>query len=1004
MNSDREQQITSIFHSAIEREGTERRAFLDGACANDEALRREVESLIHSHENAGSLMDSPAYERDASLVDEMDQGNFVGRTLGHYRIVRRLGGGGMGEVYLAEDTQLGRRVAVKILPHRLTADSSLVARFRQEARAASALNHANIVTIYEVGESEGTHFIATEYVEGVTLRERMSRAALTVGEVLDIAAQVAAALSKAHSAGVVHRDVKPENVMVDEEGHAKVLDFGIAKLVEQSHESATEAPTVLKVETSPGAVMGTAHYMSPEQARALRDVDARTDVWSLGVVLYEMLAGCLPFEGETPSDVMVAILNKEPLSLARFNREVSEGLELLVQKALEKNRDERYQTAKELLSDLRRVRQRFDSGTAARLDDETDAGAAEARATSLMSGAPGTDGARPDETAAPIHTTSSAEYIVTRIKRHKRGIVIGLVALAAVAAGLWFALYKYVGREKTSSLPIFQNTQQTRITTSGRAGECNISPDGKSIVYKEMADDGNESLWIRQTETGNTSQIVPPAKVTIHGTTFSPDGNFVYYVFHDRTGDSASLYRVPSIGGETKKMLADVGGSAGSVSISPDGRRAAFVRSNLVVANLDGTGERTVATLKDSGWFEEEGPAWSPDGRTIACGAGTAGDDISFSLVGVDVESGAVKELSPKRWRNIGRAVWMPDGRAVLLLASDEDNWQLWRVSLPGGEAAPVTNFLSGSGQTSLGVTADGRKVVTVALDTVSQVWTVPANGDTSRAKQITSGAGQDGHRGLAWTPDGRIVFSSRDGGQSDIWIMDADGGNRRRLTSDAIRDYSLAVSPDGRYVVFETYRTKSNAADIWRMDIEGGNLTQLTGMAAEMPHVSPDGRWVVFQAWGAPALSLWKVSIDGGERVRLTDYLSSDPVFSLDGNRIAFSYHDEEVTPKRWRNAVIPAAGGVRPVKLFDRPNFRYQHVQWTPDGRHLSYVGPPAVPSNIWLQPAEGGEARKLTDFKSGTIYRHTWSRDGKWLALARGAETVDVVLLTDTRQNGP
>jgi serine/threonine protein kinase/Tol biopolymer transport system component len=1001
MSSDREQQITSIFHSAIERERAERRAFLDGACANDEELRREVESLIASHEQAGSLMDMPAYERDARLVDEMDHGNFVGTTLGRYRIVRQLGAGGMGEVYLAEDMQLGRRVAVKVLPRRLTTDSSLVARFRQEARAASTLNHPNIVTIYEVGESEGTHFIATEYVEGATLRERMSRSVISIGEALDISSQVAEALAKAHGAGVVHRDVKPENVMLDEDGHAKVLDFGIAKLVEQSRAGATEAPTFLKVQTSPGAVMGTAHYMSPEQTRALRDIDARTDVWSLGVVLYEMLAGRLPFEGDTPTDVTSSILNREPPPLARYNREVSEALELVVQKALEKNRDERYQTAKDLLSDLRRVRQRLDSGTAARLDDQTDADAAEARATSLnAAAAPGTHGARPDETA-PAHNTSSAEYIVTEIKRHKRGIIIALVALVVVGAGVAFALYKYAGREKPASPPIFQNVQQTRITTSGRAGECNISPDGKDIVYKEMADDGNESLWIRQTETGNTLQIVPPAKVTILGTTFSPDGNFVYYVFHDRTGASRSLYRVPSIGGETKKMLADVGSSAGSVSISPDGRRAAFVRSNLVVANLDGTGERAFATLKDSKWFEEEGPAWSPDGRTIACGAGTAaGNDISYSLVGVDVESGAVKELSPKRWRNIGRAVWMPDGRAVLLLAFDEDNWQLWRVSLPGGEAASVTNFLTGSGQTSLGVTADGRKVVTVALDTVSQVWTVPANGDTSRAKQITSGAGQDGHRGLAWTPDGRIVFSSRDGGQSDIWIMDADGSNRRRLTSDAIRDYSLAVSSDGRYVVFETYRTKSNTADIWRMDLDGGNLTQLTGSAKEQPHVSPDGRWVVFQQWGEQGLSLGKVSIDGGQPVRLTDYLSSDPVFSLDGNWIAFTYYDEEVTPKRWRNAVIPASGGVRPVKLFDRPNFRYQHLQWTPDGRHLSYVGPPAVPSNIWLQPVEGSEPRKLTDFKSGSIYHHVWSRDGKWLALARGAETTDVVLLTDTR----
>jgi serine/threonine protein kinase len=938
-----------------------------------------------------------------------------GTKLGRYEIRSQLGVGGMGEVYLAEDTKLDRKVALKILPADIAAQQERMARFVREAKAAAALNHPNIAHVYEIDEVDGQHFIAMEFVDGQTLREKIHRDSTDLRKLLRYLQQVAEGLAKAHAAGIVHRDLKPDNIMIARDGYAKILDFGLAKLIEpqvptsSGHVGLSEVATAMMPQHSmPGTVMGTVGYMSPEQAQGkINEVDHRSDIFAFGCILFEAATGQKAFTGKDVLDSLHNIVHAPTPQIKDINPVAPDEMQRIVRRCLAKDPDKRYQSIKDVAIELEELRQELmgasDIRDSARHAARIDASPSEGGHTGTQE--PTVTTVSPADSIST--RASSAEYIVSGIKRHKSRAVLALAALVAVAAGIGIALYRYSGREKERP-PIFQNVQQTRITTSGRAGECNISPDGRSIVYKEMADDGSESLWIRQTETGNTLQIVPPAKVTIGGTTFSPDGDFVYYVFHDRTGDSSSLYRVPSIGGETKKMLADVGSGPSSVSISPDGRRAAFVRSesqgrfNLVVANLDGTGERAVATREDSEWFEEEGPAWSPDGRTIACGAGTvAGDDISYSLVGVDVESGAVKELGPKRWRNIGRAVWMPDGRAVLLLAFDEDNWQLWRVSLPGGEAAPVTNFLSGSGQTSLGVTADGRRVVTVALETFSQVWVVPASGDTNRARQLTSGAGQDGHQGLAWTPDGRIVFSSRDGGQSDIWIMGADGGNRRRLTSDANLDYSPAVSPDGRYVVFETNRPKVNNPFIWRLDIDGSNLRQLTGIGDENPHVSPDGRWVIFQSWGAPALSLWKVSIDGGEPGRLTNYLSSDPVVSPDGNRIAFIYYDEEVTPKRWRNAVIPASGGVRPVKLFDRPTFRYQHVQWTPDGRHLSYVGPPAVPSNIWLQPAEGGEPRKLTDFKTDTIYGHAWSRDGKWLVLARGAETVDVVLLTDGRE---
>jgi Tol biopolymer transport system component len=750
--------------------------------------------------------------------------------------------------------------------------------------------------------------------------------------------------------------------------------------------------------------MGTAHYMSPEQARGHRDVDARTDIFSLGVVLYEMVAGRQPFEGDTPTDVTSSILNREPPPLARYNRDVSEALELVVQKALEKNRDERYQTAKDLLSDLRRVRQRFDSGTAARLDDQTDAAAAEARATSLMD-APGTGGTSADETV-PVHTTSSAEYIVNEIKRHKRGIAIALVALVVVGAGLAFALYKYAGREKP---PSFQNFTVSRITTSGLAQDASISPDGKYIVYLEMTDEGSRGLYVKQTATGNVIPIVPPTWGNVlRDTSFSPDGNFVYYRFYDRINPFA-LYQVSSVGGTSRKVVDRCNSAA---AVSPDGRKIAFVRtggpsnSDLVVANVDGTGERVVASLDGDEWLSEEGPAWSPDGKKMAIGAGATVDGVDqMKLLGIDAESGAKRDLSPKRWVDAGRVVWMPDGASLALMATertDEVGAQVWRVAYPSGEASRITNDVQVRDESSLGVTADGRTLVTVTEQVLSRIETVPASGDVSRLTRLTSAeANGEGYEGLDLAPGGRVVFSSYEGGQFDLWVMNSDGGGRQRLTSDIHVEDDPTVSPDGRHVVFRSNRPDGAATmRLWRMDIDGGNPVQLAARADFPPHISPDGRWVLFGRWSASEkfTSLWKVSVAGGEPVRVTDYPSGwdDSSYSPDDKWIGCYFRDEQLGE---RYGIIPASGG-RPIRHFQFPGFQYQSVRWTADSRYLSFIGAPPDPSNIWLQPAEGGEPRKLTDFKTDYIYKHKWSRDGKTLALARGRPAFDVVLLKDNR----
>ncbi len=360
MKPERWQQVSQLFQSALEREPRERNRYLQEACGDDNSLRRQVESLLAAHNKADDddFINSPAVERAAPLL--MEDEATTGELIGHYKILKRLGVGGMGEVYLAEDTRLERHVALKILLTEVAHDQDRIRRFVQEAKAASALNHPNILTVYEVGNFENSRYIVTEFIKGKTLRERMKSEPLTLRETLDVALQIAAALSAAHEAGIVHRDIKPENIMLRDDGLVKVLDFGLAKLTEKRNEAVeAEAETRALVRTAPGTIMGTVAYMSPEQARG-RQTNARTDIFSLGVVIYEMFAGQQPFAGETMSDVLAAVLKSEPAPLNGFVSDIPKELERIVGRTLRKNADERYQHIKDLLIDLRDLKQELE--------------------------------------------------------------------------------------------------------------------------------------------------------------------------------------------------------------------------------------------------------------------------------------------------------------------------------------------------------------------------------------------------------------------------------------------------------------------------------------------------------------------------------------------------------------------------------------------------------------------------------------------------------------------
>src|SRR6266536_2321190 len=405
MKAERWQQINDLFQSATELPPKERAAFLNEACHGDKSLRREVESLLASYERAANFIESPAYEVAPELLTNDTPGRLVGELIGHYRIESLIGVGGMGEVYLARDEQLGRKVALKLLPESLTANEAQLSRFKTEARAASALNHPNILTVYEIGADANRQFIATEFIEGMTLRASLARARMNLRDALEIAVQVASALAAAHETGVVHRDIKPENIMLRPDGYAKVLDFGIAKLTEQQPRSDShEVGTTTVLQTAPGLVLGTARYMSPEQTRG-QTLDARSDIWSLGVVIYEIVGGISPFPGETPSDCIASILKTEPPPLSTVLPDVPVKLQSIVQKALRKDRDERYQTINEMLTDLRDLKRELE-----------------------------TEGSSPQ-------TKARTQLILGKIKRHRRGALLAVAAAILAAAALGYHFY-----------------------------------------------------------------------------------------------------------------------------------------------------------------------------------------------------------------------------------------------------------------------------------------------------------------------------------------------------------------------------------------------------------------------------------------------------------------------------------------------------------------------------------------------------------------------------------
>ena len=939
-----------------------------------------------------------------------------GTRLGRYEIQSHIGTGGMGEVYRALDTELHRAVALKFLRSEVAADEKRMQRFIQEARSASALNHPNILTVYEIGQAEGARFFSTEFVDGVTVRAALANRKLKLIEVLDVAIQVASALAADHAAGIVHRDIKPENLMLRHDGYVKVLDFGLAKVIDRASSSVDmEAATQALVNTDPGAVMGTVSYMSPEQASA-KEVDGRTDIWSLGCVLYEMVTGHVPFEGSTTSHVIVAILEKEPLPMSHYVEGVPEALEWIVTEALTKDREERTQSARELLKKLQRLKQRVDA------EDELDRSVA----PNLLRSTGGAGGTTASSTGRNMHPTltsttaaermalssgevsaqatnvSSAEYVVNQVKSHKKSVMLALGVL--IIAALAFGIYKFTGRDKP--VAIARQMKISRLVTGvGDLGTVSIAPDGKYVAYAMYKED-KVSIHVKQVSTGSDREIVAPiADAGISGTAFSPDGELVYYNLNDREKSPlGTLYQVPVIGGrEPKKILEHL---TAIISFAPDGKRFAFFRdfsktgdSALMVGNVEGGEPRTLAKRGGNDWFYGI-PAWSPDGRVIACPAATDTGGTQFTVVEVPAEGGVEKPITSHKWRGqVYRPIWLKDGSGLILNAREllTSPHQIWHLSYPDGAVTRITNDLTEYGSSSFGLTADSSTIVTIVNEESTKIWLAAPNADMGSAKKLTNGK-HDGQAGLDWTPDGRVVYVTKTGDYADIWMMNADGTGQKQLTSNADSESGVRVAPDGRYLVF-TSASIGGLPHIWRMDMDGSNLKQLTqgDFANFGPFFSPDGQWVVFGSWKSGNPRMWKVPVNGGEQVRLSDIPFSASAFMPDGKLIFGEYYDEQVSPPKWRSALMSFESG-QIVKVFDFPP---KTSGWKmADERTDLYNKADNEVHNIWTQPLEGGAPKQLTKFTSERIYNFAPSRDGKQFAVVRGTNSADIILIKDFR----
>ena len=890
--------------------------------------------------------------------------------ISRYRILRLLGVGGMGEVYCAHDEALGREVALKILPPHLVLSEDRVRRFTLEATSTSSLSHPHIIHIYEIGQAQlpgveqTLKYIAMEFVKGQTLSEKIHREKADLKRLLGWLAQAADGLAKAHGAGVVHRDLKPSNIMISDDGYAKVLDFGVAKLigptanVSEAHVFTPEEPTLPISNTQPGMLVGTVGYMAPEQVQG-KAVDHRVDIFAFGCILYEATTRQRAFTGNSSVEVMHKILHDNPIPVEELAPLAPTNLCRLIRRCTVKEIENRLDSMKALALELRELVGDYDVEPA------------------TVRRRPGPEVARKSPGRLRI----------------PRSVVAGTVLL--VVASIGFLLFHGGGNRATS----FESMKMSTLVSGQLLSAVAISPDGRYIALISIQG-GKCNLWVKQILTGSEVRVVGPTEKALSSVAFSPDGNYVYYVARDSQQVAYSnLLRVPTLGGASSKLIHDIDSRPAFAS---DGRitftRGEAEKTHLVLANADGTGERILATKEFPVWFRPSaGTGWSPDGTRIMVCEGETREPLDSRLVEYSIAEGKERGIGP-RWAGISSLVWRSDGSSILLSAKEDllPEYQLWSVSYPSGVAHRITNDL-GFYQT-VTATADGKSLCALQRKQRANLWAIPISELGKLLQLLPSAAIEDGAYSPHAAAEHTVGFMSYQGDTRVLVEISDDGRSRKQITPsdfNVVPEQLCRARNTGEW--FFRAAQGDSPPRLWKLGFDERTPTEISA-DGYLADASPEGEEILLL--DGTILSSYRLR--DATRSKLCEGAYRPVRYSPNGKRIL-------VPSMKRRGSVLEYA-----VQILDRetgaivqeiplPEGAFDFVsgtefRWAPSGDALTFVRYGAAESNLWSIPLDGHEPYPITHFTGNQLTDFEWSQDGEAIYLVGGDLITDAVLIRD------